>query len=739
MKVYLFILAIFLSKLAITQEMARVEISSEDPYHYYINDNDSTNLFYYKMLPAGKPIGALVLLPSAGESIESMLNQITLHKEAVKNDLLVIMPSYNMGTIQQIPELNFFDTIFKQVVEEHAVPKDNFIFCGLSKGAMISLTYGIRSVRDSSTYLVPKGIIGIDPPVDLARLYRYCEREIERNFSNAGLQEAKWLKSVYEQVYGGSPDSVPMKYQEGSTFTYGAEKGGNAQYLNDIAIRMHSDLNIDFLINQRKRDLYDWNGTDIVAFVNQLKINGNKQADVIISQNKGKRMDGSANPHSWSIIDSDTTINWILKILNQEQSNTVKENNQRFFVNDVLSKKSYLEDLNQLVDSIQTNHPQPYEFIPRNEFEKRVEQLKGQITDSTTIAEFAWTCNAISAMAGCLHTYNFSNSFNLSPDLFFPVNVQYIDNKLYVTKLFAPNPELKPGMEILKINGMAVSELKSKIASHISSDGYNQHFIQAITNNNFGYFSGFQLNFPPVYKVVIKENGIEKEIELKKNLPDTPNASKNQTKNLSFNIKPSEKLATLTIKSFVYYDEQLPVFKSFIDSCFTQIELNGIKNIVIDLRDNGGGDPYCAAYLLQYLSDTPFRYYKKGSTAVYKDLEEKINPVKNNFSGNIFVLINSTCCSTTGHLCSILKYKKIGVLIGEETGATYSCNAHTINFKLKHSGINVSVATKTYQTDVTGFDKNKGITPDHQTNRTLEEILEKRDLEMEKVLELIGD
>ena len=36
-----------------------------------------------------------------------------------------------------------------------------------------------------------------------------------------------------------------------------------------------SSLNLYDLLNERKRDLYDWNGADIVAFVNQLKINGN--------------------------------------------------------------------------------------------------------------------------------------------------------------------------------------------------------------------------------------------------------------------------------------------------------------------------------------------------------------------------------------------------------------------------------------------------------------------------------
>ena len=55
---------------------------------------------------------------------------------------------------------------------------------------------------------------------------------------------------------------------------------------------MYTDLDVDYLLNDRHRDLYDWNGIDIVAFVNQLKINGNQNADVFISQGKGVRLDG---------------------------------------------------------------------------------------------------------------------------------------------------------------------------------------------------------------------------------------------------------------------------------------------------------------------------------------------------------------------------------------------------------------------------------------------------------------
>lgn len=317
MKILLVAFTFLFGNFCLAQTLEKVIVSEQDPYYFYISDGDSTSTYYYKIIPKEKPIGVLTLFPSGGETIENLLKQITLHKRAYENNLLVIIPSFNWGTIQRVPDIAFLDTIFKQVVTEHKVPKDKFVLCGLSNGGMISLTYGIHAVRDSSTFLTPRGIIGLDPFLDFSRFYKYCEREIERDFNEGGVAEAKWFFNTYNKVYGGSPDEFPQNYIEASIFSYGEEGGGNARFLNNIAIRMHSDLNLDFLLNQQHRDLYDWNGIDIVAFVNQLKINGNDNASAIITQNKGVRLDGSKHPHSWSIMDTDNTMNWILALLEE--------------------------------------------------------------------------------------------------------------------------------------------------------------------------------------------------------------------------------------------------------------------------------------------------------------------------------------------------------------------------------------------------------------------------------------
>ena len=403
------------------------------------------------------------------------------------------------------------------------------------------------------------------------------------------------------------------------------------------------------------------------------------------------------------------------------------------------AREGYLEDLDQLFDSIQTYHPQPYEFISKKDFDLLLDKRKKEITDSTSIRQFSWICRSVSAGVGCLHTSTTAGPLlKLTPEIFFPLSVRYVDSKLYLTESYAPSHQLKKGVEIVKINGIEVLDLRKEIAKHISTDGYNQKLSSARINASFGYFCAYKFDFASTYLLEINVNGALQEVMLNQGeIYYADNVLSSPSENLNFTIKPSANLATIRIKSFVYYNEQLPVFKSFIDSCFKQIELHDIENVVIDLRGNGGGDPYCAAHLLQYISKSPFRYYKKDKSFYYEDLTQEIKPFKNNYTGKLYVLINSLCCSTTGHLCSILKYHDLGILIGSETGATYSCNANTINFKLENTQINASVATQTYQTDVSGFEKNRGILPDYPITRTLEDVLSGKDLEMEKVMELM--
>lgn len=315
----LLIFALFFNLLSCkAQEFEKITVSKTDTSEIYVNDENSTELFYYKFAPKNKIKGVLVIIPSGGELVENTLKQIKLHKIATEKGLMVIVPSVNWGTDNRDAEFNLLNKIFNEVVNQYKVSKDNFVIGGLSSGAMISLTYAENAVKNpESFFLIPKGIFALDAPLDQARFYKYCEREIERNIYQPAVDEAKWIKSNCDSIYGGSPEKFPEKYVENSIYSFGAKDGGNAKYLKKMPLLMFTDLDTDWLINQRHRDLNDWNGIDIISMINQLRIMGNENAKVIVSQGKGIRLDGSKNPHSWSIMDSDLCLNWIMELIDK--------------------------------------------------------------------------------------------------------------------------------------------------------------------------------------------------------------------------------------------------------------------------------------------------------------------------------------------------------------------------------------------------------------------------------------
>jgi hypothetical protein len=318
MKHILSLLMIFGIATSNGQELEKIIMEDIDTNELYLNDGDSTTLYYLKSIPKTEIKGVLVILPSGGETTENLIKQITLHQLAVEKGFLVIIPSINFGTESGDAEFYILDKIFSEIVKEYHVSKDNFILGGLSNGAMISLNYAEKSIKYyGKTFLIPRGIFALDSPLDKAHLYKYCEREIERNFTPAGVNEGEWIIEKYKKLYG-TPYKNPKKYIEASIYSYGAKDGGNAKYLKNIPLRMYTDFDVEWLMNQRHRDLYDWNGTDIIAMINMLKVMGNDDANVIISYGKGFKLDGSKNPHSWSIMDSHDCLNWITKLFDKK-------------------------------------------------------------------------------------------------------------------------------------------------------------------------------------------------------------------------------------------------------------------------------------------------------------------------------------------------------------------------------------------------------------------------------------
>lgn len=300
----------------------------KDTSEIYVNDNDSDKLFYYTLLPKGEIRAVLVLFPSTGETLE---NAISCNKELIQqsynNNILSVFLSSNHNKSLEMDAfaMRFFDTVFLELVTKHNAPKDKFILSGFSLGGENALQYTEMSRnKNYQTYLKPLAVIGVDPPVDMVDFYYSVKKQIfvyerEGKFlsesKRIALEENQFLIDYFHTLYGGSPEEFPEKYIQGSSFSRNLSDGGNAKYLIDVPVRLYCDPDIIWQLKNKGRDFYSMNATNLSAMINFLMQKGNKQAELVSALGKGFRVDGVRHPHSWSIVDPNDCIHWILTLI----------------------------------------------------------------------------------------------------------------------------------------------------------------------------------------------------------------------------------------------------------------------------------------------------------------------------------------------------------------------------------------------------------------------------------------
>lgn len=140
--------------------------------------------------------------------------------------------------------------------------------------------------------------------------------------------------------------------------------------------------------------------------------------------------------------------------------------------------------------------------------------------------------------------------------------------------------------------------------------------------------------------------------------------------------------------SFHNSKEQL----AYADSLFAELDRSPVQNLIIDLRYNGGGNSAFGDYLLDYLTQTPYRMAALmdvrlsellyGTHPGYREFDHLTGMTISRrfcleqpedrgilFGGNLFVLTGPGTFSSAGSFAAIVKDFQIGTLIGEETGA----------------------------------------------------------------------
>lgn len=416
----------------------------------------------------------------------------------------------------------------------------------------------------------------------------------------------------------------------------------------------------------------------------------------------------------------------------QEKPNNIKEKK-------TYSKTFLIADFNQLISQLE-KHPQVNTFIPKVDWLSFIDTQKSKINRALTIEEFYKICLPVVAKIGCGHTNLYNLEFNSATKkalVYLPYKFTIENDKLYVIKNLSANQQIPLGATIITINDKPIEEIINFILTSISADGYNKNYKKRMASKGFTYYYHTLFGISDFNKITFKINGKTESIAFKcSKLVSLKKAENINEKLLDFKIEKPKNLAVIKIKSFAFYNK-VNEFYSFIDNAFSQVKEQKLENIVIDLRGNQGGDPYCASYLLRAIANKSIQYYKDDTD--YAELIKPQNTLGYSLINKPYILIDGLGFSSTGHFSAIVKQHGLGIFVGEELGSTYSCNGGQRNTTLTNTKFFLQVGQKVVDVlvDANRFKKSKGIMPDINVETNYHSIINNKDLVMEKIYDLI--
>lgn len=446
-----------------------------------------------------------------------------------------------------------------------------------------------------------------------------------------------------------------------------------------------------------------------------------------------------------------------------------------------LSAEDLKADVAIMRSALEEAHPGIYRYTPKAEMDRAFDALTASLTEPITALDlYKRTCPVV-AKIKCGHT-----GVLLPPDIrksllsdnLFPAELKLIKGNLYIREGLTPESSPYTGWRIDRINGKSSAEVVKTLLRARSGDG------DGTTGKAYYLCAGFRanllldafFNFKAPFGLDLSKGGKTDKVEFKTGLTDEQLRAEHRKRhpdedgmppfNLTF---PKEGTALLRISSFAGTDTPQE-YTTFFDKAFKDIGDNGCRNLIVDVRGNGGGYDSAGKDLVVHLVERPFEYYRdlliNKREFSFKQYATDLQPIPETmatpngkgtyvasghpnwgtqhprdpvFTGKVIALIDGGSFSTTGECMSVLKGLNRATFVGEETGAGITGNNSGPNatVTLPHSKLGVLVQFLRYEVSC-GKPKlpRRGIMPDIEIVPTIEDVIVGRDPVMEKALTL---
>ena len=488
-------------------------------------------------------------------------------------------------------------------------------------------------------------------------------------------------------------------------------------------------------------------------------------------------------------------------------------------LNTPCSVKKLRSDVDYTHRKLERLHPSLYRYISKEELDRKFDSLKLAITSPMTGRDFFFRLSPVVASVRQGHTRLFpptrrltkkeeAKVYRYGTSPLANLRLGWFDRRLFLTEKIVADSTLKPGTEFLSIDSITPQQLFAKYTPTFASDGFNTTFYDRVFSKRFASYFYFEkglrdsllcrvsyqgiprsvwLKMPSVKKkkkekAVLSEQAKREQKALKqaKKLQGYDPVAKTFSKELRFATEDSA-VAMLTIRDFVKGK-----YRRFYADTFSKLDSQKAKTLIIDLRDNTGGNLSDIQCLYSYLAKQDFHFVEPALVTsktslwhdayfnvqspeqfalrvlgtpgwlVYNSITSLIthkkedgryyfyyppiwkkHPRTDHFRGKVYVLINGCSFSASSVLSANLKGSGRAVFVGEETGGSFnSCVAGQMpSFMLPGSKLKLSFGLLEVTTPYRCSPDGRGVMPDTPIIPTLDDRLKGVDPEMQWVLD----
>ncbi|MEM1438573.1 MAG: S41 family peptidase [Pseudomonadota bacterium] len=422
-------------------------------------------------------------------------------------------------------------------------------------------------------------------------------------------------------------------------------------------------------------------------------------------------------------------------------------------------------DLAALYTGLRSAHVALYAHRSEAEYDAFYAQLQSELNRKFTPFEAAVLFQRFAAYGNVAHARvefpsEVYDAYRDAGGRSFPIYLRIVAGRSFVGHDLSGAARIQPGDEILSLNGRPMSDWLDQVSRHISAD--TPYIAHSLLEFTFPRYLWLELGDVDSFALTLRRDGKTFEMALDASTRESQQAAATAAPD-RFSIDTNAREFRLLdgdiayLKPGPFYNAENPAsawdntsFVAFVDAAFEQILEADAHSLIIDLRQNPGGDNSFSDPMLSWIATAPFRFFEAfvvrssdeaaasnakrleasgaGADSVSAMFARQYATVPRGetfdfdlpyaqprdgqrFGGEVYVLVNRHSYSNAVNVAAIIQDAGLGTVVGEKTSDMATTYGSMETFELPNTKISVGFP-KAHIIRPSGDRRTDGVTPD---------------------------